>query len=284
MVQLATIIISALFAGFVATMVTVLIERWGGLIGGVLGTAPSTIIPAAIGMYTVGTMDEFHQSLSIIPFGMLLNIFFLGVWLVAPHWFSQSSHPLVWTMLIALLVWCVLGIVLLFMLESFSQSISSTMIALLGGLAVIVAAIGFNLKPHSSPKGSKAVSQQVLVARGSIAAVAIGIAVWLKSLGWPLVAGLASVFPAIFLTSMVALWLAQGIAVPRGAAGPMMIGGVSVAFYANIAMWAFPVYGPWYGTLIAWFGSVLIWSLPAFFIVRRRQQRWLSVQHSSPTL
>lgn len=102
-----------------------------------------------------------------------------------------------------------------------------------------------------------------------MAAVAIGIAVWLAGLGYPLLAGLASVFPAIFLTSMVALWLAQGPTVPQGAAGPMMLGGASVAVYANLAMWSLPAHGVVIGSLVAWLGSVLGWSVPAYFVLRR---------------
>jgi hypothetical protein len=97
--------------------------------------------------------------------------------------------------------------------------------------------------------------------------------VWLSGLGEPLLAGLASVFPAIFLTSMVALWLAQGPTVPQGAAGPMMLGGASVAVYANLAMWSLPAYGVVLGSLIAWFGSVLGWSLPAFLVLRKVHAR-----------
>ena len=102
-----------------------------------------------------------------------------------------------------------------------------------------------------------------------MAALAIGVAVWLSGLDYPLMAGLASVFPAIFLTSMVALWLAQGPTVPQGAAGPMMLGGASVAIYAILAMWSLPAYGVFIGSAIAWFGAVVGWSCPAFLVLRR---------------
>ena len=138
------------------------------------------------------------------------------------------------------------------------------------GLALLFfTAVWFNRRPQPTPKGTNAVSKTVLFARGSMAAAAIGVAVWMAGLGFPLLAGLASVFPAIFLTSMVALWLAQGPTVPQGAAGPMMLGGASVAVYANIAMWSLPAYGAMVGSLIAWVGSVVGWSLPAFMLLRR---------------
>ena len=48
---LPSVLLSAFFAGVVATLATVAIEKFGGRTGGVLATVPTTIIPAAIGMY-----------------------------------------------------------------------------------------------------------------------------------------------------------------------------------------------------------------------------------------
>ena len=92
-----SILLSALMAGVVATAVTVAIEKWGGLVGGLLGTAPSTIVPAAAGMYLAGGEDALLASMAIVPLGMVLNALFLGAWLVLPRWFSSSSRPHLWT-------------------------------------------------------------------------------------------------------------------------------------------------------------------------------------------
>ena len=268
---LASILVSALLAGVVATAVTVAIEKWGCLVGGLLGTVPSTIVPAGIGMYLAGGEDEIVSSMMVVPLGMLLNALFLGAWLVLPRWFSNTSRPLLLTSIGALAVWFVLGMGVWFLLQN-------TVVGMLlteqefaaGGLVLLfLIAVWFNRRPQPTPKGSNAVSKTVLFARGSMAAAAIGVAVWMAGLGFPLLAGLASVFPAIFLTSMVALWLAQGPTVPQGAAGPMMLGGASVAVYANIAMWSLPAYGVVVGSVVAWVGSVLGWSIPAFLVLRR---------------
>jgi len=125
--------------------------------------------------------------------------------------------------------------------------------------------------PQKAPKGKNSVTKKVLLMRGLAAATAIGIAVQLSSMGQPIIAGLASVFPAIFLTTMVALWMAQGSDVPTGAAGPMMLGGSSVAVYSLIAPWALPVNGIILGTLICWFGAVITTSIPAYSYLRWRQ-------------
>lgn len=271
---LTSILISAVLAGVVATAVTVAIEKWGGLIGGLLGTAPSTIVPAGIGMYLAGGEEALVSSMSVVPLGMLLNALFLGAWLVLPRWFETSSRPLLFTTVSALGLWVAMGLTMLWTVENvLNARLSEQRLAVVGFALLFVVVALFNARPQPAPKGTKSVSKQVLLARGMMASLAIGVAVWLSGLGKPLLAGLASVFPAIFLTSMVALWLAQGPTVPRGAAGPMMLGGASVAVYANVAMWSLPAFGVLLGSLIAWLVAVVGWSLPAFAVLRRVHAR-----------
>ena len=268
-----SVLLSAVFAGVVATAVTVAIEKWGGLIGGLLGTVPSTIVPAGIGMYVAGGEDVLVMSMSVVPLGMLLNALFLGAWVVIPRWFPDAPYLLVLTTVGGLAFWSLLGMVFLVAVDEATFYLSLQQFAL-GGLALLVAtAVVFNRRPQPTPKGTNRVSTLVLVARGVMAATAIGIAVGLSGLGFPTLAGLASVFPAIFLTSMVALWLAQGPTVPQGAAGPMMLGGASVAVYANVAMWSLPAYGAVVGSAMAWVASVVGWSLPAFMVLRKHHAK-----------
>ena len=89
-----SILLSALFAGIVATAVTVAIEKWGGLVGGLLGTVPSTIVPAGIGMYVAGGEEVLVVSMSVVPLGMLLNALFLGArWSFLA---GSPTHPTCW--------------------------------------------------------------------------------------------------------------------------------------------------------------------------------------------
>jgi len=71
---------------------------------------------------------------------------------------------------------------------------------------------------------------------------------------------------------MVALWVAQGPSVPLGAAGPVMMGGASVAANSIIAMWSMIEYGLAMGSVIAWVGSIILWSIPSFAYVNLRSK------------
>ena len=264
------IILPALLAGLVAILVTLAIERFGGLVGGVLGTIPSTIIPAAAGVYYLDGKQALLSSMSIVPLGMMVNGLFLGVWILLPKYVANRKKPLVITTICSILVWAIFAY-LAFIIADYTTSIdlSPFFLGVLGLFFLILVSVFFNIKTRPSPKGSNKVPLPILLARGIAAAAAIGCALILAKLGEPLVAGLASAFPAIFLTSMVALWISQGVTVPQGAAAPMMLGGASVAVYALIVMWSIPTFGIIIGSLIAWILSILLWSIPAFTVLRK---------------
>ena len=263
-----TILLSAAFAGLVAIAVTLAIERWGGIVGGILGTLPTTIVPAAIGMYLAGGQDDLETSLSLVPFGMVLNSLFVGAWVLYPR-LRQNVSVLEMTG-VSLSLWAILAIILTLVLDLAIGNNSQFMIGIIGMFILVCLGMWMTWRPADAPRGSRSVSRGVILSRGIAAATAIGVAVYLSGLGMPLIAGLASVFPAIFLTTMVGLWISQGPEVPTGAAGPMMLGGSSVGAYALIAIWALPEHGMVLGSIISWLSAVLVTSIPAYYWLQYR--------------
>ena len=85
-----------------------------------------------------------------------------------------------------------------------------------------------------------------------------------------MLAGVAAVFPAIFLTTMVSLWWSQGQAVPMGAVGPLVLGSGSVSAYALCAAFSLPALGPGWGSLVAWVAAVVVVTVPAWWWLRGR--------------
>ena len=257
-----TILLSALFAGVVAVLVTLAIEKWGGIVGGVLGTLPTTIVPAAIGMYLEAGSEDLATSMSLIPFWMLLNALFVASWVVYPRINPQATLGKM--IVVSLGFWSFLAILMTISLSESLNYFSELSVGIAGFVCLVSLGLWMTWIPIKAPKGKNSVTKQVLLMRGLAAATAIGIAVQFASMGLPIVAGLASVFPAIFLTTMVALWIAQGADVPTGAAGPMMLGGSSVGMYSLIAPYALPKYGIYIGSATCWFVSVLLTSFPAY--------------------
>ena len=263
---IAAVIISALVAGVAAILVTVSIERWGGLHGGVLATVPSTIVPASIGIWlAIGDQSEFRSAMGIVPIGLILNAGFLYLWRVipplVPNWtFTIRLSVITLATLTAWGVAALLSIMFFgFLTDLGIDAFAIGVVALLFGLL-----IGFfaTMKHVPTPRGRNKVGFFTLLMRGVAAAASIGVAVWLSSLGNPLASGVMSIFPAIFTTSMVALWLSQGEAVPTGAIGPMMFGSQSVSLYALIVAILYPIFDSINGLVIsslgAWGFSVIL--------------------------
>ncbi len=261
------IFLSAFFAGLVAILATVAIEKFGGIIGGIFGTVPTTIVPAAAFIWIADSNQaSFESSMGMVPVGMLLNSFFLWLWrltpTLVPEW--RFSIRLIFITIVNLSFWFV-GAIISVMLFSDSDPILIGCVAL--GIGLIFgrwATRGF----HPAPRGKNKVGMIILVSRGFAAAIAIGVAVWLSQQGSPLLAGIASVFPAIFLTTMVALWISQGEEVPSGAVGPMMLGSMSVSLYALAATVFFPDYGIILGSIFSWVFSLLFISIPVGFSLK----------------
>ena len=267
--------LSALFAGLVAVGVTMAIERWGGVVGGVIGTLPSTIVPASLGIWVASADTEsFTAAVAAAPAAMLLNALFLYLWRVLPPRLPGGRLALQLALMtsVALSLWGLGAVGTVWGVEVWRRG-SGDMRLLGWGLTFVTILVGLGVtwRAHPAPSGRRSVGPVTLLARGLLAAAAIGTSVWLASRGGAIAAGVASCFPAIFLTTMASLWISQGHAVPAGAVGPMMLGSSSVSVYALLATWSFTALGPGLGIGVTWVGSALFCALPAVGWLRWRE-------------
>ena len=265
-------ILVALLAGAMAIFATISIEKLGGKLGGLLGSIPTTVVPASLGFLWESTdFVATTHALSVVPLGMLVNAMFLYVWKVLP-----TNLPNSWSLvkrlgamsLISLTVWSVSAAGLIMLLDKLPKAHVFTA-GLFGQILLITFGLWACRRHTPSPKGDNPVKPTVLISRGLLAGTAVGCSAWISGLGLPILAGMASVFPAIFLTTMVSVWLSQGEAVQSGAVGPMMLGSSSVGAYALLCIWTFPL-GTFSGTLLAWVLAVSGTSIPAWWWLQRQ--------------
>jgi hypothetical protein len=226
------------------------------------------------------TDSAFQPAMGMVPVGMLLNAIFLWLWRVippkVPNWAFGKRLATITS--INLSVWFAGAII---SVSIFPEQVSMTVG--LGALLIgLVLGLWISLEHRPAPRGQNRVGPLTLAMRGVAAATAIGAAVWLSQLGSPLLAGMASVFPAIFLTSMVALWIAQGEEVPSGAVGPMMLGAMSVSFYALLATHTLQEYGVVAGSILTWFASIFAISVPSVLWLRFRANRRIEAENPAP--
>ncbi|MCE2875041.1 MAG: hypothetical protein LW625_05305 [Planctomycetaceae bacterium] len=271
--------VPSLFAGGVAITATVLVERLGGSVGGIISTVPTTIVPAAIGIWWRRTNpDDFINAMAFVPIGTLMNAAYLVLWRVVPARVGRHvqgrSHMLAATLTVALGAWLAVAAVVMLLQRSFHPTPMHALAA--GGLACLaglVLGVFANRAAHPAPRGRHPVRWPVLALRGVAAALAIGFALVLARMGLPVASGLASVFPVIFTTVMVATWIAQGPSVPTGAVGPMILGSTSVGTFAMLAVAMFPLMSIALAAPLCWLMAVLLINVPAFLFLERRRRR-----------
>ncbi len=269
-------LLPALFAAAVAIGVTVVIERLGGRRGGLLGSVPTTIVPACIGIYaSAADLDAFQSAMFITPAGMLIDGVFLYLWRLIPGLLPPIGMylRLGLTIVLSLVGWCVLALGFAVGTQS-AQAAGLNLVLPSASLTVLLACFGIWAcrKNPPAPSGTRQVSLVVLLARGVLAGAAIAIAVILAGSGGPLLAGIVAVFPAIFLTTMVSLWISQGEAVQAGAVGPLMLGATSVSVFAFVAAWSVPAVGPALGCVVAWVVATGGVTLPAWAWLARQAE------------
>lgn len=276
---LAAVAVPAIFAGIVAVLATIAVERLGGVAGGVLSSIPTTIVPAAIGIFSRSAdPDGFRRAMAFVPVGILMNAGYLLLWRVIPARVGAHErmrhHLLAWTLLLSLGIWvlCASAIVALnwWLEPTVGQSLAIGGLAFGTGIALGIAA---NRTPHPAPKGTHRVSAPVLAVRALAAAAAIAVSIVLARSGHPVASGIASVFPAIFTTIMIATWLAQGAHVPTGAVGPMALGTLSVSAYALLATILYPLLPVPAAAAACWVAAVSAVSIPAYAYLAWRRRR-----------
>ncbi len=174
-----SILLSALFAGLVAVGVTVAIERWGGIVGGVLGTLPSTIVPASIGIHAASADGEaFAAAMASAPASMFLNVLFLYLWRVLPpHLPGQTlGRKLALMSGLGLGLWTCGAVATVVVVEDWRSGGGDPRLMglVLTGMIGLVG-LAATWQSHPAPAGRRSVGAAVLVLRGLLAAVAIAV-------------------------------------------------------------------------------------------------------------
>jgi hypothetical protein len=272
--------VAAVLAGLVAIGATVAIEKLGGLLGGVIASTPTTIVPSLLGLTFSGAKHEdiFVFSMNVPP-PLVLNSGVLLVWRLInerlPSGWSKAAK--LGTLILSVLIFWFVGAA--FIVLGLERGLQIRPIVLGFSFLVIHVIFGVTVLLStytSSPKGANKVSAVILALRGFCAMTTIFIGSIIARTH-PSAGGFVSCFPAIYLTTMISVWISQGDKVASGATGPMVLGGLSVSLFAAAYGLLLPTFGWISSTIMSYLIAVLGWSIPlAFFL------RWWSSRLAPP--
>jgi len=241
-----TIIPFALSA-LIVSLVTIIAEKYGTKTGGVMGTLPSTIIIAFLFIALDKGVQFASDSVVVVPAEMGFNLIFLLTFTLL----SQRKLHIALTG--SLLGWTVLSIVIYY----------SNMTSIVVSLAVYLVCFLFAFLTLDKKKKITAqnpikvhYTPLKLLGRSLIAGIVIAIAVTFSNLG-TMLSGIFSVFPAIFLSTMLISLREHGPQFTGAMAKGMIYGSPSVVSYAVGVHFFYPLVGILLGTISAFLIAIV---------------------------
>ena len=251
-------VLSFIIAASWVSIATVVAERLGTKVGAVFTTLPSTLV-VALYFIAVEQGPDFAADVAVVvPAEMGINAIFLALFVAL----SRKGLPA--ALGVSLSVWVVLS----WLLYLFDPT--SLIISLVAFISLVTATTLWLRATHrfQQQAGKRLYYTPGEIAfRGLFAGLMISMSVVGSSLGGHVVGGILSVFPAIFTSTMVILYLRQGQEFSGAVGSLMIVGSANVVVYSVLVFLAFPAWGEVWGTLVALIVSYA-WSFGLYLAVK----------------
>jgi hypothetical protein len=255
---LLQIAIPFFLSALVVILITVIAERYGTKVGGILGTLPSTIIIAFI-FIAINENEQFaSQAASVVPAELGINIIFLFVFSLLVHRSTMLAF------IASFSIWSFLSFPLVyFNMDYITLSILIYLFSLIICFFILekrkaIPSIGTMYIHYTHRK---------ILLRGVLAGIIIAIAVLLSNVG-SIISGVFSVFPAILSSTMLISVREHGPDFAAGMAKSMILGLSSVASYAVSIHFFYPMLGVFAGTILAY---LIAFCITMFIFILRKK-------------
>jgi uncharacterized membrane protein (GlpM family) len=257
---LLKLLLSFIIGSLWITMGTVLAEKYGTKIGGLVAGLPSTILISLFFIAWTQSTSVAVDATTIVPIIGGINCLFIIVYIFflrINFWFALVG---------ALAVWSVLSFALVFVgFNSFTISLISYVCLVV--ISHIVAEK--RLKVKSEPGKQMRYTTGVMVFRSLFSGFIIAFAVVITKVGGPLLGGMFVMFPAMFVSMIFMTYFSQGAAFSSAVMKSSILGAISVVVYGIVARYAYIPLGLIGGTAT----SILISFGGSYFIHRYMARR-----------
>lgn len=247
-----------ILAAAVVVIITVIAERYGTKIGGILGTLPSTMVVAFVFIYLNKGAAFASDAAVVIPAEIGINMLFLLTFALL------VKRSVAGAFAASFLVWAALTSILYF----------SDLQAIAIAVVIYALSVGFSLfvmervvRVRSSDRVRIQYTPGKLILRGILAGVFIAAAVLLSNVSSTL-SGIVTVFPVIIASAMFITVREHGPKFAAGMAKSMSFGTPSVVCYAVSIHFLYPVWGLLWGSLAAYGLSAVVTAI--LFSLRSR--------------
>lgn len=237
-----------LSASLIVILITIVAERYGTKIGGIFGTLPSTMTIAYIFISLNQSTDFASEAAVVVPATMGVNIVFLLIFIsVIPYGFPQA-------IIASLSLWGLCSIVLYF--APINNIFTSCLIYVVLMVSTFIFIEKYK-KIKSQGKVNIIYTHKKIIFRGIFAGIMITVAVMMTHIN-EVVSGIFSVFPSIFLSTMVICAMEHGPQFTTALGKSMIFGTPTVISYAISIHFLYPLLSLFWGTIVAYGISLVV--------------------------
>lgn len=242
------------------TMGTILAERFGTKAGGLVAGLPSTILVSLLFIAWTQSESVATEATTIIPAVHGINALFVVVYIFLLRfnfWVALT---------VSLGVWFVLSMSLIAIgFHSFPLAL-----VLYVCLVILTYQIVEKTMYIPSERGRKIrYTLSLVIVRGCFSGAIILLSVVLAKVSGPLVGGVFSVFPTMFVGLLLITYFSHGSSFSAAVMKASIPGAISVVVYATSVRYTYMPLGIWLGTLLSFIVSLFASVCIHRFMVRR---------------
>jgi|WetSurMetagenome_2_1015567.scaffolds.fasta_scaffold293371_2 uncharacterized membrane protein (GlpM family) len=227
------------------TVITIIAERKGSIVGGVLGGLPSTSAFSFFFIAINQSTTSAVEATTVFPLAFGITSAYLFIY----AFFTQRGFAK--GLIVSLSIWFALSAVIVMLgLRDFVISLVA------GTLISIFTYIGFTkaLRLQNLEGKQKLYRIKDVLLRGVGAGSLVLLSVLLSQLGGPVLGGIAAAFPAVFTSTLIILNRSRGTEFSRAMTKPLAICGIlTIIPYCVAVHFLYTAIGVWFGTLVSYF-------------------------------
>jgi uncharacterized membrane protein (GlpM family) len=243
--------------------ITVIAEKKGSFVGGILGGLPST---SAFSFFFIGINQSSStavQATTVFPLAFAIT----SVYLFLFAFFSQKGF--IQGISISLVIWFVISGLIV------ASGFNDFVLALVSGAVISVLtyyAFVKKLKLENLKAEKKIYTIQEIALRGIGAGLLVALSVFLSQFAGPVLGGITAAFPAVFTSTLVILNRSKGLEFSRAITKPLVFSGILTIMPFCVAVrFLYPTLGVWFGTLVS-YAFVVPLAVLAYFALKHKKR------------
>ncbi len=241
--------LSFIVAGVWITLVTVLSEKLGTKIGGLIGNMPSNILVSFLFIGWTQTPEFAANAARIVPLAMVIDSVFLFTFIICAKKYGLFSF------IPAFLAWAILAYPIGTI--AYDNILFGTLIYLLITIFLFYI-LEFKLQiPSIERKEKKSYSIKELLLRACLSGGVVSSAILIAAFLGPVWGGIFSIFPAVMFSTMYLLTKSKGVDFSRATGKVMLLASTNILVFAIAIVYTYPKYGLIFGTILSYLASVL---------------------------